>query len=144
MNYELARRLKDAGFPQGGKGNWVLPPESIVVRHSDRVYVPSLEEIIELVPKTTNDGLFSMAKRAAVHSSRRLQRVASSMMADRVYQGMLQDRFESIQIKEFHRLNEAIMWLVQEFEAGDGNAILGEIRLQGALIWRKSAFRILV
>jgi hypothetical protein len=61
MNYELACQLKDAGFPQGGKGTWVLPPDSIVVRHSDRVYVPSLEELIELVPKTTNDGLFSIS-----------------------------------------------------------------------------------
>jgi hypothetical protein len=64
------------------------------------------------------------------------------MRVDRVYEGMLQDRFGSKQIKEFHRLNEAIAWLVREFEAGeDGNAVLGEIRLQGALIWRKSAFR---
>jgi len=55
---------------------------------------------------------------------------------------MLQDRFGSKQIKEFRQLNEAIAWLLREFEGGeDGNAVLGEIRLQGALIWRKNAFR---
>ena len=64
------------------------------------------------------------------------------MMLDRVYEGMLQDRFGSKQIKEFRQLNEAIAWLVRAFEVGeDGNAVLGEIRLQGALIWRKSVFR---
>ena len=64
------------------------------------------------------------------------------MMLDRVYEGMLQDRFGSKQIKEFRQLNEAIAWLLREFEGGeDGNAVLGEIRLQGALIWRKNAFR---
>ena len=63
-------------------------------------------------------------------------------MVDRVYEGMLQDRFGSKQIKEFRQLNEAIAWLVREFETGeDGNAVLGEIRLQGALIWLKSVFR---
>ena len=63
-------------------------------------------------------------------------------MVDRVYEGMLQDRFGSKQIKEFRQLNEAIAWLVREFEVGeDGNAVLGEIRLQGVLIWRKGIFR---
>jgi hypothetical protein len=63
-------------------------------------------------------------------------------MVDRVYEGMLQDRFGLKQIKEFRQLNEAIAWLVREFEVGeDGNAVLGEIRLQGALIWRKGVFR---
>jgi hypothetical protein len=64
------------------------------------------------------------------------------MMVDRVYEGMLQDQFGSKQTKEFRQLNEAIAWLVREFEAvEDGNAVLGQIPLQGALIWRKSVFR---
>jgi hypothetical protein len=61
MNYELARQLKDAGFPQGGKGIWALPPDSIVAHYSDRVYVPSLEELIAACPRTTNNGLFSIS-----------------------------------------------------------------------------------
>jgi hypothetical protein len=47
MIYELAMELKQAGFPQGGKGTWAFPPDAIVVRSSDRVYVPSLSELIE-------------------------------------------------------------------------------------------------
>jgi len=61
MNYELARQLKDAGFPQRGKGSWTLPPDSIVARRSDRVYIPSLEELIEACPETTNDGFLSLS-----------------------------------------------------------------------------------
>jgi len=49
MLYELAKRLLDAGFPQGGNGTWILPPDKIVGRRDDRVYVPSLEEVIEAV-----------------------------------------------------------------------------------------------
>ena len=64
------------------------------------------------------------------------------MMVERVYEGMLQDRSGSKQIKEFRQLIETIAWLLRELEGGeDGNAVLGEIRLQGALIWRKNAFR---
>ena len=47
MNYELAKQLSDAGFPQGGQGKWVLPPETIIARREDRVYVPTLSELIE-------------------------------------------------------------------------------------------------
>jgi hypothetical protein len=46
MNYDLAKQLKDVGFPQGGKGNWMLPPDKIVARSHDRVYEPTLEELI--------------------------------------------------------------------------------------------------
>jgi hypothetical protein len=46
MDYELAKQLYDAGFPQGGNGNWVYPPDNLVSRHADRVYVPTLEELI--------------------------------------------------------------------------------------------------
>lgn len=47
MNYELAKELKDAGFPQGGKGLWLLPPDNLVGRRVDRVYAPTLEELLE-------------------------------------------------------------------------------------------------
>ena len=47
MEYDLANKLKDAGFPQGGTGQWTLPPDSIVARYTDRVYVPTLSELIE-------------------------------------------------------------------------------------------------
>jgi hypothetical protein len=61
---------------------------------------------------------------------------------DRVYEGVLEDRSGVKRARQFPRLNDAILWLMQEFEAGeDGNAVLGEIRLQGALVWRRSAFR---
>jgi hypothetical protein len=47
MEYELAKALMDAGFPQGGKGLWTHPKDAIVIRSGDRVYVPTLEELIE-------------------------------------------------------------------------------------------------
>jgi hypothetical protein len=47
MIYELAKQLKDAGFAQGGKGAWIVSPDNLVSRHEDRVYVPTLEELIE-------------------------------------------------------------------------------------------------
>ena len=47
ISYELAKQLKEAGFPQGGKGIWVLPPDSLVARQTDRLYRPTLEELIE-------------------------------------------------------------------------------------------------
>ena len=47
MEYELAKALMDAGFPQGGKGSWTYPKDAIVIRSGDRVYVPTLEELIE-------------------------------------------------------------------------------------------------
>lgn len=64
MNYELAKKLKDAGFPQDGpslsKGgsNWELPV----------VYFPILEELIEAMPMrrkdlgTINDAHFVLRK----------------------------------------------------------------------------------
>ena len=63
-------------------------------------------------------------------------------MDDPVYQGMIQDRLGSMRASSFTRLNEAILWLVQEFEGGeDGNAVVGEIRLNGALVWRRRLVR---
>jgi hypothetical protein len=47
VNYKLAKQLKDMGLAQGGKGSWTFPPDNLVTRHSDRVYVPTLEELIE-------------------------------------------------------------------------------------------------
>ena len=47
MDYELAKALAEAGYPQGGKGKWVWPPDKLVTSSSDRVYVPTLGELIE-------------------------------------------------------------------------------------------------
>ena|SRR5579864_6342676 len=47
MDFELAKRLKDTGFPQGGHGHWIGPPAKFFWRHEDRVYVPTLGELIE-------------------------------------------------------------------------------------------------
>ena len=47
MDYELAKSLMDAGFPQIGKGRSIGSPDMLVWRNSDRVYVPTLEELID-------------------------------------------------------------------------------------------------
>lgn len=47
MDYELAKKLMDAGFPQIGKGRFIGSPNKLVWRTDDRVYVPTLEELIE-------------------------------------------------------------------------------------------------
>ena len=46
MTYELASQLRDAGFPQIGKGGHLGPPDKLVWRASDRVYCPTLSELI--------------------------------------------------------------------------------------------------
>jgi len=46
MDYELAESLMEAGFPQVGKGNLIGPLNKLVWRSGDRVYVPTLEELI--------------------------------------------------------------------------------------------------
>ena len=46
MNYELAKRLMEAGFPQAGRGKPVAPLEKIVVRQDDFVYAPTIEELL--------------------------------------------------------------------------------------------------
>jgi hypothetical protein len=51
MNYELASELREADFPQGGKGNWTLRADYLVARRADRVYVPTLSELIEACGK---------------------------------------------------------------------------------------------
>jgi hypothetical protein len=47
MDFALAKALKDAGFPQSGKGGHAGPPHKIVWRAGDRVYCPTLTELIE-------------------------------------------------------------------------------------------------
>lgn len=47
LDYPIAKKLSDAGFPQGGRGTWLGDPAALVVRSGDRVYVPTLEELIE-------------------------------------------------------------------------------------------------
>jgi hypothetical protein len=47
MEHDLAKELEDAGFPQGGKGTWVYPMDALRTRPSDRIYAPTLEELIE-------------------------------------------------------------------------------------------------
>ena len=47
MDYELAKSLMDAGFPQIGKGRLIGSPNKLVWRSSDRIYAPTLEELID-------------------------------------------------------------------------------------------------
>jgi hypothetical protein len=47
MNFALAKALEEAEFPQGGEGKWMFPSEKLVVHSNDRVYVPTLDEIID-------------------------------------------------------------------------------------------------
>jgi len=46
MDYQLAERLRDAGFPQSGAGRHIGAPTAFVWRARDLVYVPALEELI--------------------------------------------------------------------------------------------------
>src|SRR5947207_14431436 len=52
MDYELAKALAEAGYPQGGKGKWLWPPHKLVTSSSDRVYVPTLGELVEACGET--------------------------------------------------------------------------------------------
>lgn len=47
MDYPLAKALKDAGFPQEGRGWRAVDPDKIVARRDDFAYVPTLQELIE-------------------------------------------------------------------------------------------------
>jgi len=58
MNYGLAKQLMDAGFPQGGKGSWAHPTNVLVMRSGDRMYVPTLEELIEVVEEDIRCEMF--------------------------------------------------------------------------------------
>lgn len=44
MTYELAKKLKEAGFPQDGKGMWYADNPN---GEGDAVYSPTLSELIE-------------------------------------------------------------------------------------------------
>lgn len=45
MNYELAKELKDAGFPQ--KGEWAtIGVSGALIKHSGDLYIPTLSELI--------------------------------------------------------------------------------------------------
>ena len=46
LDYALAKKLQNTGFSQGGNGTWIVPPDKIVVRREDRVYAPTLSELI--------------------------------------------------------------------------------------------------
>lgn len=58
MTYELAKKLKEAGFPQGGSGLWYttatqvsrlheIEPGDVIEMEVKPVYSPSLSELIE-------------------------------------------------------------------------------------------------
>ena len=38
--FELYKKLKDQGFPQGGAGTWIMNPQK-----DEKVYIPLVEEI---------------------------------------------------------------------------------------------------
>lgn len=56
VDYRLAEQLEAAGWPQGGMGQWVADPETLIVRR--RVYAPTLEELIE----ACSDGLAQLSR----------------------------------------------------------------------------------
>jgi hypothetical protein len=47
VDYKLAKSPMDAEFPQIGKGSSIGPLDKLVWRISDRVYVPTLEKLID-------------------------------------------------------------------------------------------------
>jgi len=48
MNYDLAKELKDAGFPQGGNGSWTGSKDKLVWLSRDLVYVPTFSELFDV------------------------------------------------------------------------------------------------
>ena len=60
MDYDLAESLMGAGFPQIGKGSLIGPMSKLVWRSGDRVYVPTLEELIEACEKKEGYEHFSL------------------------------------------------------------------------------------
>ena len=57
MNYSLAKELKEASFPQKGKGEVILAPRDIDWKPAtETAYLPTLEELIEeCVPGKADD-----------------------------------------------------------------------------------------
>lgn len=51
MNYELALELRKAGFPQEGKGEWVVWKGVTPSGNKPTMYVPTLSELIEACGK---------------------------------------------------------------------------------------------
>lgn len=49
MNYKLAKQLAKAGFPQ-------KEPNNVTIYVAGKVYIPTLSELIEALPKITEDG----------------------------------------------------------------------------------------
>lgn len=50
MNYELVKKLKDAGFTQDGNGVWINDREQVAgvpIWSMSHVYIPTLSELIE-------------------------------------------------------------------------------------------------
>ena len=47
VDYQLAQELRDAGFPQSGRGTQIGPSDKLVWRAGDRVYIPTLSELID-------------------------------------------------------------------------------------------------
>ncbi len=60
MTYETALALKEAGYPQKGKGEWFnnSTHETTHNEFSDNIYAPTLEELIEACGEDF-DALFS-------------------------------------------------------------------------------------
>jgi hypothetical protein len=59
MNYELAKRLKEAGFPQEQRdGTFLRRPWDSTAKGSDDPYSPTLEELIESCPKNVGKATF--------------------------------------------------------------------------------------
>lgn len=46
MDYQLCKKLKDAGFPQNGNGGW-FPHGDDATEEGSHCYVPTLSELIE-------------------------------------------------------------------------------------------------
>lgn len=47
ITYELAKKLKDAGFLQKDRGDFVSPPDIEIINSPLAIYVPTLSELIE-------------------------------------------------------------------------------------------------
>ena len=91
MDYKLAKALRDAGFPQQGKGSSIIDPDLIVARREDRAYVPTLEELIEACGDQFeslvrySDGTYRACGRDGAESSDGIVSVSSSEAVARLW-----------------------------------------------------------
>lgn len=69
MDYELAKQLKDAGFPVVEKANR-LPEHTYLTKNLEYAYAPTLEELIEAVDKCCR-GSFQLIKVGGVWFARK-------------------------------------------------------------------------